>query len=122
MMGLTFILSSCFASNAPNLIGKRANYDYSDDISALRDANRGVKIYSSIPERATNIKSIEVKRCHQNFTEDAPTEETLLDDLIIAAYAAGADGISKIKHKREKGLMKNCWHIRSAQGSIFRLP
>ena len=57
MMGLTFILSSCFASNAPNLIGKRANYDYSDDISALRDANRGVKVFSSIPERATNIKS-----------------------------------------------------------------
>ena len=54
--------------------------------------------------------------------EDAPTEATLEDDLIIAAYARGADGITDISHRKESGLMKNCWHIQFAQGTIFRLP
>ena len=122
ILSLLFALSACMVSNAPNLVGKRANYGYSDDISGLREARRGVQVLTSIPEDATNIQTIETQRCHQNFTEDAPTEETLKDDLIIAAYAAGADGITNITHKKESGLMKNCWHIQSAQGTIFRLP
>ena len=116
------LLSACMVSNKPNLVGKRGNYGYSDDISGLRDASRGIQIFESTPVNAANIERIETQRCHQNFTEDAPTEETLQDDLIVAAYARGADGIADIVHKKESGLMKNCWHVQSAQGTIFRLP
>ena len=115
-------LSACVVSNNPNLVGKRSNYGYSNDISGLREARRGVEIFKSIPPNATNIKKIETQRCHQNFTEEPPTEETLLDDLIVKTYARGADGITDIAHKKESGLLKNCWHVRSATGTTFRLP
>ena len=121
ILSILFGLSAFMVSNAPNLVGNRTNYGYSDDITGLREARRGVKVFTSVPEDATNFQNIETRRCHQNFTEDASTEETLKDDLIVAAYAAGADGITNITHKKESGLMKNCWHIPSAQGTIFRL-
>ena len=108
ILSILFGLSACVVSNALNLVGKRTNYGYSDDITGLREARRGVKVLTSVPEDAMNIQNIKTRRCHQNFTEHAPMEETLKDDLIVAAYAAGADGSTNITHKKESGLMKNC--------------
>jgi len=118
----SILLSGCIASNAPNLVGKRGNYaNTGKSFEDIRAARRGIKTYSRIPNDAHSIKEVSVQRCHQNFTEDAPTIPVMEDDLILEAYAQGADGISNIRHDKQSGLMKNCWHIRTATGTSFRL-
>ena len=109
-------------SNAPNLVGKRGNYaNQGKTLADVRDARRGITIYSKLPTTANNIKELSVQRCHQNFTEDAPTRAVMEDDLVLEAYANGADGIANIKHTKASGLLKNCWHIKTATGTSFRL-
>ena len=116
------LLTGCIVSNAPNLVGKRGDYaNQGKTLADMRDARRGITIYSKVPASATNIKQFSVRRCHQNFTEDAPTLSVMEDDLVLAAYANGADGIANIKHTKASGLLKNCWHIKTATGTLFRL-
>ena len=120
-LGLS-LLTGCMVSNYPNLVGKRGNYaNQGNTLADVRDARRGITIYSKLPASASNIKQLSVQRCHQNFTEDAPSLSVMEDDLVLAAYANGADGITNIKHTKASGLLKNCWHIKTATGTSFRL-
>ena len=116
------ILTGCVVSNAPNLVGKRGNYvTEGKTLADIRSARRGIKVFSEIPSTAYNIRELTVKRCHQNFTEEAPSTAIMEDDLVLEAYARGADGLANIKHTKTSGLLKNCWHVRTATAQSFRL-
>lgn len=94
----------------------------SPTLMEMRDARTSVTVYDDIPAAAKNLNEIAVERCNQTLAEAFPSEELLQDDLIIAAYAQGADGISNIKHTEETGLLRNCWNLRTATATVFRLP
>ena len=88
----------------------------------VRAARTSVSVFDKVPSAAKNLNEISVRRCTQNLGEAFPSEELLQDDLVIAAYGQGADGISNIKHTSQSGLLSNCWNLRTATATVFRLP
>ena len=116
------MLSGCNASNAPNMVNKDGNYaNQGKTLADIRGARRSITIYSKIPSSAINTKELAVQRCHRNFIDSAPSRAVLEDDLILEAYANGADGIANIEYTKQNGLLQNCWHIQIATATSFRL-
>lgn len=94
------------------------------DINAatLREAIRTVKVYPAIPAGAIDAGTLTASRCHRNFLDDAPTNEAVLIDLKVSAYAQGADGLAQVSFTKESGLSSNCWQILKGTAIAFTLP
>jgi len=86
-----------------------------------REARLTVKVYQQIPDAAFDVRDIQVQRCHQYLGDDAPSDETLTDDLILAAYTHGLDGVSEIHFEKKGGLLQNCWYVKRAIAKSFRI-
>jgi hypothetical protein len=80
-----------------------------------------IKVVESVPAEAEKMGDYTVKRCHQYFNEPAPSEATLTDDLVLLAYAEGADLVSNISFGGDSGLLKNCWYVAKGNGTFYRL-
>lgn len=92
------------------------------NVTDLREAMRTVKVYPALPSEALNLGELSASRCHRNFLDDAPTNEAVLIDLKVSAYAQGADGLTQVSFTKESGLSSNCWQILKGTATAFSLP
>lgn len=81
-----------------------------------------ITVTPAIPDQAQVMRDYTVERCHQFAQQQQPSDEVLTDDLVMLAYAEGADGISSLRFERETGLLRNCWSIARGTATFFRLP
>lgn len=58
----------------------------------LREAQKTVKVYESVPEAATNVQDIAASRCHQNAFHTTPDDAMLTADLQILALRKELNG------------------------------
>lgn len=102
------LVSGCSSYSSNLQVGNDQSYASLKD---QREAVRTVKVYKSLPTGAEVISVVSAGRCHRSFVEEAPSEETVLMDLKIAAYAKGADGITDVSISKDSGLNRNCWYV-----------
>lgn len=107
----------------PNLVGQRGdslNTQYS--LQDRRMAKSHIKVTPELPAGAEIVGAgpFTVKRCHQYAHEATPSEVALLDDLVLLAYAEGADGVTNVKYSKESGLLSNCWYIAKASATFYK--
>lgn len=87
-----------------------------------RTANAGVRVLTAgAPAGGESLGSVEAGRCHQRTTQTAPTEESVMLDLKVAAYARGADAISDVSIVKKSGLTSNCWHVLEGKANAWRM-
>jgi len=108
----------------PNLVGTRGdqlNTNYS--LQDRRAAKSHIQVAESLPPGASVLGSgpFTVERCHQYAQQTPPSNAVLLDDLILLAYAEGADGLTDVSYERESGLLRNCWHVAKGHATFFRI-
>ena len=114
------ILSGC--AN-PNLVGQRGNKTNSAySLQDQRTARSQIRIERTTPSNATSIGDFSVERCHQYAQDEAPTDAIMLDELVLAAYGQGADGLSNPRFERESAIFKNCWYLVRGTATFFKLP
>lgn len=116
------ILSGCATTQGPSgpgIVGNNRNNNYS--LKDLREANKIVKYSDKLPSNAEVIGKFTVRRCHRWATDPVPSEKTLINDLKLAAYAEGADGIAGFELKKSSGLLYNCWQLRDATSTFYKL-
>jgi hypothetical protein len=116
---LTAVLLSGCAN--PNLVGLRGDgLDTRYGLQDRRAAKMHIKVFDTAPLTGfTKLKAYKVERCNQYAQDKKPSRETLTDDLIMLAYAEGADAISDIAFDSETGLLKNCWTVERATGMFL---
>lgn len=108
------------SSHSSNL---RVGNDLPDvNVANLRDALRTVRVYPALPEGVVDVGQLSASRCHRNFLDEAPTDEAVLIDLKVSAYAQGADGLTQVSYTKESGLSSNCWQILTGTATVFTLP
>lgn len=90
------------------------------NLQSQRDAVRLVSVAEAVPHNATAMGPIDASRCHRYQGDIEPTPEILTDDLKVAAFARGADGIAGIEVVKESGLLRNCWYIYTARATMYR--
>ena len=116
------MLASGCATN-PNLVGLQGNaLDTRYGLQDRRAAKMHITVTPTVPANAQIMKDYTVERCHQFAQQQPPSDEVLTDDLIMLAYAEGADGISNLRFERESGLLRNCWSIARGSTTFFRAP
>lgn len=105
----------------PNLVGLRGNsLDTSYSLQDRRMAKTHIKIVREVPPSAEHMGDFRVERCHQYAQDEPPSDAVLTDDLVLLAYAEGADGLTNIRYQRESGLLKNCWLVARGTATFFR--
>lgn len=115
---LSAALTGC-ATHSSNL--RVGNESSLTSLSDQRDAMRSVREYETVPLGAVVIGTVDAGRCHRSFVQSAPTRENVVDDLKVAAYAKGADGIAAITVEKKSGLSDNCWYVLNGTAKAFRL-
>lgn len=85
----------------------------------MREARKAVRILDQPPAGATLMGTLRATRCHRNFLHEAPSPETVLDDLIVSAYAQGADVLTNVRQEREEGLAQNCWYLQHVVADVY---
>lgn len=111
-------LTGCANANLVGMRGDSLNTNYS--LQDRRQAKIHVKVTQELPAGTAVMGDFKAERCHQYAQDNAPTEATLTDDLILLAYAEGADGITNIRFNKESGLLKNCWYIARGTATFYR--
>lgn len=120
LLGLAGLVALAGCAN-PNLVGQRGNdLNGTYSLQDRRAAKLAVKVTPSIPAGSQVLGTLEAKRCHQYMNQDAPSNTVLLDDLVLQAYAQGADGISDVAYASESGLLSNCWQIAKAKATYYQ--
>jgi outer membrane murein-binding lipoprotein Lpp len=105
----------------PNLVGTRGNKLNSDySLQDRRAAKLHIKSTKELPQGAQSMGDFSVERCHQYAQDQAPSETVLADDLMLLAYAEGADGLTNLRFSRESGLLKNCWFVAKGTATFFK--
>ncbi len=73
-------------------------------------ATKALTVYETSPAGAEVLAEVSAIRCHANLYEPKPTEDTVRSDLLINAFAKGANAISDISIVRQPGnLGYNCY-------------
>ena len=56
-------------------------------------------------------------------TDPVPSEETLMNDLKLLVYTQGGDGFTDYKLNKHSGigLLYNCWQLRDASATMYKL-
>lgn len=111
-------VAGCANPNLVGLRGNKLNTDYS--LQDRRMAKMHIKVVQALPSNAENMGDFSVERCHQYAQDEAPSDAVLADDLVLLAYAEGADGLTNIRYQRESGLLKNCWFVAKGTATFFR--
>lgn len=111
------VLAGCGSPSTNMRIGGVQSYE---SLKAQREAALSVVEVPAVPEGATAVAPVDASRCHRYQGDIEPTQEQLIEDLKAAAYARGADGIAAVQITRESGILRNCWHIITARGMMFR--
>lgn len=115
---VSIILTACANPNLVGLRGNKPNTNYS--LQDRRMAKMHIKVTQEMPSNAESMGDFSVERCHQYAQDEAPSDTVLADDLVLLAYAEGADGLTNIRYQRESGLLKNCWFTAKGTATFFR--
>ena len=121
-ISVILFLTSCVTTQGPSgpgVIGNNRNNDYS--LKDLREANKVIKYSDILPSNAEVIGKFTVRRCHRYANDPVPSDQTLINDLKLAAYAEGADGIAGFELKKSTGLLYNCWQVRDATSTFYKI-
>lgn len=84
-----------------------------------RDAVKTVQVFDEIPQGYEVMGPVDAARCHRNFNHAPPTNELVLVDMQVAAYARGADAIYQVEIGK-KGSFKNCWYMLAGKATMLR--
>lgn len=117
---VAFLLSGCATNSANMRIGTEQSYTSLGD---QRAAVRSVTVVDSIPLGAMVIGEVDASRCDRNMLDKAPTNDEVIIDLRVAAYAKGADGIANVHISKEiaSALLKDCWSALVGRATMFRV-
>ena len=122
---MSLFLSNCATTSGPSgsgIVGNNLSTTVSKD--EMRKINQTINYTENLPENAEVISTITVRRCHRNVQDPVPSEATLKNDLKIAAYEKGGDGFTNYEMKKISGgiaLLYNCWQLRDASATIYKL-
>lgn len=114
-------LGGCVQTGSEGLTSNALNTS-AGSLSERREAIRAVKVVSAPPAGGTSLGEVVTRRCHRNFTEDAPDEAAMLIDLKMSAYGIGADAIRPTGAKKLNGLLANCWYVVEGSAEAYALP
>jgi len=107
----------------PNLVGLRGNNPNSSySLQDQRTARSHIKVEIAVPQDSVSLGEFSTERCHQFAQDEAPRDATLLNDLILLAYAQNADGLAMVRFERESALLKNCWFVVRGTATFYRTP
>lgn len=112
-------LAGCSTYSSNMRVGNDISYA---SISDQREAVRTVKVYDTMPSGAEVLGPVDAGRCHRSFVEESPSEAVLMNDLKIAAYTMGADGLTDVSVVKTSALTKNCWYMLDARGTAIFMP
>ncbi|MGR1188218.1 hypothetical protein [Vibrio parahaemolyticus] len=115
---LALFIGGCSTYSSNMRVGNSMDYV---SLDVQREALTTVKQFDTIPQDAVVIGTVDAARCHRSFMEKNPSDHIVLNDLKVAAYSQGADGIADVLIEHESGLTKNCWMIVDAQAVMFML-
>lgn len=110
-------LAGCASQSGHMQVGTQQVYS---SIREQREATQTVKVFEQMPNGYTVLGPVDASRCHRNTLDAAPTDDMVITDMKVAAYARGADGLTNIKVERESGLLKNCWYIITARATMLQ--
>jgi len=113
------LLAGCATNSANMQVGTEQSYTSLGD---QRAAVRSIAVADTVPEGATVMGEVDASRCHRNVLDKPPTNDEVRTDLIVAAYARGADGIAGVQISEEvaSALLKNCWMTLVGKATMFR--
>ena len=111
-------LSGCSTYSSNMRVGNDMTYASLGD---QRAASQSVQVLDEPPAGATVIGPVDAGRCHRSFVETSPSEQQVLLDLKIAAYALGADAISNVVIDKQSAITKNCWYMLDAKAKALRI-
>lgn len=112
-----FMVVGCTNYSGNMRIGT-ASYGYS--IAEQRDAMSRIQVSNELPSGAYAIGNIDASRCHMDTMAAEPTEELIMNDLIMFAYARGADGIYNVNIRTNSAILNNCWYILTGTASLYK--
>jgi hypothetical protein len=114
------LLAGCGTNSANMRVGTEQPCSSLGD---QRAAARSVVVVDIVPEGASVMGEVDASRCHRNMLDKAPTNDEVIADLTVAAYARGADGIAgvQITEQVASALLKNCWSALVGRGTMFRV-
>lgn len=119
---LCCVLALTGCGSKPNLVGPQGNdLNTSYGLQDRRLAKQHIRVAQALPAGAAVIGEFSVERCHQYAQNEAPSDAVLADDLVLLAYAEGADGMTTPRFSRESGLLKNCWSIAKGAATFYKL-
>lgn len=111
-----FLCAGCATRSSNMAIGSEQSYtSLADQRAASLLAN-----VATLPQGAKAIGKVDASRCHRRFDQSAPDEELVLNDLKVAAYAKGADGITNVKIEKQSALLQNCWYALNGEATAYR--
>jgi len=116
LLGSALLLQGCMTAGYEGQVG---NIISGDQIGDRREALRSVRILENSTSGYDSLGSVSVRRCHRNFSQEAPNLEAITADLKVAAFAAGGDAISNISTKRIEGLLANCWYVLEGTANVW---
>lgn len=117
------MLSGCISvppeeADAPVRIGNAPS-----SVIDVKAARAGVRVYDISPAGAQAIGAVKAIRCHRYPSEPKPTEETVLDDLRVAALGMDASGITDVTIERQPGNVGyNCWFRYFGRATAIKAP
>lgn len=114
---LALPLAACGTQSANMMVGTSQSYA---SLADQREALRSVQATDGVPPGATVIGPVDASRCHRKFTDEAPNEEMVRNDLRVTAFARGADGVAHVTVEKRSALVDNCWWSLVARGTMYR--
>lgn len=101
--------------------GARSNYINANvgSLSERRDAIRSVAVVQAQPAGTVSLGEVTTDRCHRYFTEAAPSDAAIVNDLKFLAYGQGADAMRVVETTAVPGLVSNCWYILRGTAEIY---
>lgn len=118
VLGICALTSGCGMHSSNIRIGNEQS------MASLHDQHEAaitVNVYPVIPAGAVIIGPVDAARCHRVSNRTPPTNDMVLADLKIAAYALGANGITAVSIVKKSGLTSNCWYILDGRATALRV-
>lgn len=112
------LLAGCNTQSANMRVGTAQSLSSLED---QREAIRSVEIADALPEGAVEMSAVDASRCHRDFTDQAPSDDLVVQDLQVTAFGRGADGVHSVEINQTTGLLRNCWYTKTARGVMYRL-
>jgi hypothetical protein len=120
LLGVVLALAPGCASTRVTNVTEGRGLPVGANPEIARNATLRVQVTEKVPAGAEVIGPIEAGRGHRDVRNDKPTEADVINDLKLAAYARGADGIAEVKFQTNTGLSDNFWWVLQGRAVAWR--